>query len=388
MLGRLLLDPNAESGGGSVDSTPTISFQAAVPTSQEVGFTPEEEASLSANRQDSATETQAQPTQPVQPADPNLTANATQQQATAQQWQSIRDAARTFGYDLSNHQDDASALAHLIQEAQRARQANVYARLGEQLAPQANQIREYLQQRQQPQQQAPPAWQPPEFDERWMSLVQRDEGTGVFYAKPGVDPAIAQKVNAYAEWQSKFQRNPAEVIEPMVATRAQEIAQNLVREQFETYRREQEARQILQQHASWIYQQDQQGRPIANPNTGQPQLSPLGARYASIVSELTQVGITDPRVQDTYAYRILQGEVAMQLARQQQTGNAAVNNPQAQQAVARPNRNPSQTIEPSRTGIVPGATTPSQEGLSLSERLRLAMDQEGLRDEDFASIGT
>jgi hypothetical protein len=320
---------------------------------------------------------------PATPADPNIATGAQAASgAAASEWQGIRDAARAYGYDLSQYQDDAAALLHLIRQAQASRQADYYAQLGRQLAPHAQGIQGYLQQQQAAAQQPKPQpWQPPEFDERWLALVDRDPTTGVFVAKQGVNPAVADRVNAYDQWMRNWQTKGPEFVEQIVEDRLQSRVDQLVQERLASYQREQTIQSIVAQHADWLYQADQAGRRITDMN-GQFVPTPAGARYVQHVRTLQGLGVTDPRAQDTIARQLLMGEIAMGQASQ---ASAQVS-PQAAaaQAVARPNVNPLQAQPPQQRALNPAATEPSSEGLTLQEMLRREFRAAGVSDADFA----
>jgi hypothetical protein len=97
-------------------------------------------------------------------ADAPLTAPVTDEQAGT--WQSIRDAAQQRGFQFApTVTDDRAALDYLIQQAALARQSDVYAQLGRQLAPKAEQIQQYLRQQQAPAQPARQPWEAREWDD-------------------------------------------------------------------------------------------------------------------------------------------------------------------------------------------------------------------------------
>ena len=66
------------------------------------------------------------------------------------QWQGVRDYARAQGIELP-FEDDGAALQALLASHRQANQRDFYADLGRRMAPHAQQITAYLQQRQQPQ---------------------------------------------------------------------------------------------------------------------------------------------------------------------------------------------------------------------------------------------
>jgi hypothetical protein len=286
--------------------------------------------------------------------------------------------ARNFGLDVSQFNDDGSFFNHLLQQAGQNRQADYYAQLGRQLAPQAPAIQQFLAQQQAPPQaQGPQAWEAPEFDERWAALVDRDPVSGMFLPKPGAPPEIAQKVNAYVEWKKGFDLNPAKVLNGMVESRAAAIAQQAVQQQFAVHERNRSINEIATANASWLYQRDAAGRTVTNPVNGQRAVTPVGAAYLANLRVLQQSGVSDPRTQD---------QLAQQLTRAQFQGQqvpAAAQTFQTQQATTQPNTNPLQAMSGLERANTPGATDPSQTGLSLTEMLRQNMAANGIKDSDF-----
>jgi len=341
----------------------------------------------------SQTATLGNPSQTPQvrtPADPNQRAGQTQpQQAAANvEWQSIREAAEAQGFRFDpTVKDDRDALNFLLRQASAPRQANIYEQLGRQLAPQSDQIRQYLSLQTQPQQPSRQPWEAPEFDERWAGLVEQDPGTGLYVSKQGVPHEIAQKVNTFIEWKKTFDRNPAAVLNAMVESRAKAVAADTFREQFAAQQRESTIASIVQENSSWMYQVDQSGQRLRD-YQGQYIPTPVGAAYLQQVQAVQRMGVTDPRQQDALAKQLVRGQYAQAYQAQALAAQGQQANPQTQQAVNRPNVNPLQAQPPSQRRQNPAATEPSEAGLSLAERLRRDLAAEGVTDQDvFNSSG-
>lgn len=301
----------------------------------------------------------------------------------------IREAARAYGVDLSQYQDDRQALLGLLQAQQASRQNDFYTQLGRQVAPHHDAVRQVLAQRQSPQGQAtgPKPWERPEFDERWLQAVDKTED-GRFVAKPGVNPMIAEKVQAFADWTTKFQRDPLSVISPYIEdqlqSRVAQQVQQIVQQQFGQVAEQSTISNIMQNHSSWLYLRDQQGNAVIDPMTRKPQASPAGVRYVQYLQEAAQMGVRGSQQQDTYATRLLRADIA-----QAQYTQGNPNTPPTQQRAAsnRPNVNPGQAlVEPTRRNVVPGASDPQPSGKSLSQLLRENLDAEGVTDNDFALV--
>lgn len=319
---------------------------------------------------------------PRAPADPNYAGAARPQvaaQPDAAQWQSIREAAAAQGYQFdATVTDDRGALNHLLRQAQANRQADVYAQLGRQLAPNAGRIGEFLRQPTTPATPTRQPWEAPEFDERWAGLVDRDPSTGLYVGKQGVPSEIVSKVNAYAEWKTAYDRDPAKMINGMVEAKAKQIASTEFREQFAAQAREQSIESIVQQNAPWLYARDAAGQPVRN-YEGQRVPSPIGASYIKHLSDVQRMGVTDPRQQDALAKRLAKADYEQNYYATRSA--AAAVNPAA---VARPNVNPLQAQTPIERRNNPAATEPTGTGLSMSEMLRQGFASEGVTDSDFA----
>lgn len=307
------------------------------------------------------------------PADPNNAA-----------WTGVREAARARGFEFDGSvTDDASALDYLMRQAQANRQADYYAQLGRQLAPQAPAIQQYLQQQRAPQQPERPAWQAPEFDQRWAQLVEPSAVPGVYVGKPGTPQGIVDKVNEYAAWKAKFDQNPGEMINQAAEARAKEIARSEFKSQFQQYQQQTAIQQIMQQNAQFLYQVDQSGQ-VARDFQGRPMLSPVGTRYMHHLQVAQQYGILNPVHQDQFAKNAVRGEYAM--AAQAQAAAAGAKNPQAQQAQHRPNINPSGAAPSLQRSQNPQAhNEPDESGIPLRERLMRALRENGVSDADIAA---
>lgn len=379
---RLLFDPMAgELGVGGGDVAPENG-------GPDRSFSDLSDATVDVTPDASPGTTSAVPAQTQAAADPNQAAGATgtTTQAQAEQWQSIRDAAAAYGYQVPQGvNDDRAMLMHLLQQAGANRQSDAYAQLGRQLAPKANEIQQYLAQ--QSQQQAAPTrqpWEAPEFDQRWAGLVEQDPATGLFYSKPGTPHEIAQKVNAYVEWKSNFDKNPAAVINQMVESKAKEISRATFQEQFAAQSRQADIGRIVAENTDWLYQKDQSGRPVVGYD-GRYVPTPVGARYMHHVGEAQRMGITNPRDLDIVAKRFVRSEFAEQQAQAAAQAQAGGLNSAA--AVAAPNVNPLQNVSVQQQALNPAATEASSQGMSLNDMIRQAMRENGVTDADFSNVG-
>lgn len=374
---RLLLDPMAgdlAGGGGAPIETPDVAPENGGP---ERNF----DAPVSDPGPSPATSAPA----PVA-ADPNVAAGTPTQ--TPVEYQSIREAATRAGYRVPQGiEDDQAFFSHLLDQARQAQQSNVYAQLGQQLAPQAAGIHQYLAQ--QRTQQATPTrqpWEAPEFNPQWGSMVIQDEATGLFYGKPGTPHEIVNKVNAYATYKAEYDRDPAKFMNQMVEHKAREIAQTTFREQFEAQARTATVSQIVAENRDWLYQKDANGQPVVGYNQ-QYVPTVVGARYIHHLQAIKAAGVTDPRTQDRFAKDQVRGEIAIQHYQSQQAAAAQAANPQTAAAVGLANVNPLQATTTEQRRLNPAATEPTGTCKSLGEMLREEMAAQGVTDADFANLG-
>jgi len=85
---------------------------------------------------------------------------------------SLRDGLKALDYDVSQFQDDDTALKHLVEQAQLNEQMRPYAQLGATVAPQYSAFQQWQAEQQKAQQKPPepeePYWpKAPEFNEGW-----------------------------------------------------------------------------------------------------------------------------------------------------------------------------------------------------------------------------
>ena len=306
-------------------------------------------------------------------ADPNSGASA-----AAQQWQSIREAAQQYGYQFDpGIADDRAALAHLIQQANAARQANYYAQVGQAIVPHAAEVQQFLQQRQQPKAEKSP-WDEPEFNPKWSALVQFDPQSGAYIGKASNVPAeVVRAANDYAAWRDRIERDPVGFQNHVFETKFAPKIRDMIQAEKETIRREAIVDNIVKQNASWLYQRGEDGSTIFGQN-GQPVLSPAGQRYAQMIQRVSRLGVKDPEQQDALAREYVALEIQ---AAQAQSGVAQ--SQQTQNAVARPQRNVAGTQRPTMRANDPAAVEPSASGVSLRDYMSRAFDEEGLTDADI-----
>lgn len=300
-----------------------------------------------------------------------------QQQPQAQagasdEWESLIDAARGLGYDSGQHQfaDDRQFLLHLLNQSRSNQQADYYSQLGRQLAPHYQGIQQYLGQGQQQAQAQPQRneWEPPEFDQQWLKLVQQDPHTGVYLARPGVNPAIADRVNEFDRWQQKYGQNPVAPVRAMIQHELPTMINQQVAQAIQQYQHQQTVNSIVERNSEWMYQRDASGRTAIGVG-GRPIPTQNGMRYGQLVQQLEANGMRDPNAIDQYARNLVMGELAQGQLR---SGQQQANPQQASNAMAsgHSQANQLQSLPAQQRQFTPGATEPDMTGLSLTEMLR------------------
>ncbi len=314
----------------------------------------------------------AAPTTAGGPVDASVVqaAGASTSAAAATEWTGVREYARSQGVELP-FEDDGAALQALIRAHQQVGQRDYYADLGRRVAPQANEIAEFLRQRQAQQTapQAPQPWDGPEYDESWLSVVERDENTGRLRSKAGYDPAIAEKVEAYGKWRNGFLMRPETVVGPLIEQRAQQ----LIDAKFAEYNERTVADQIVVKNAPWMFAADPQGQPVYTPQ-GQRQLTAEGIGYARVADALWRGGLRDVRQIDQLA----RAQVENVVLRQQLLANRPAAAADAASVLTAPTSVGGNLTRPSAAAP---AENGSQKGQSLAQRLMVNLNRAGAPDD-------
>lgn len=250
---------------------------------------------------------EAGPEPELQPAEAGAPPAAAEE-PTAAEWQGVRDFAKAQGVELP-YQDDAQALTGLLQAYRRGQERDYYSDLGRQFAPHQETIRKYLEDQQRAAVAAPDEprpWEPPPYDQSWVSMVERDPETGLIRAKAGYDPAVADKLKKYADWREQFLVTPHKVMKGML----EEEARRITREELSQHRQRELADRIVESNSSWLFQ-SQDGRPTVGPD-GKRQLTPEGVLYTQTVQSLTAAGIQDVELLGSLARAIVENAVLRQ----------------------------------------------------------------------------
>lgn len=299
--------------------------------------------------------------------------------ASAAEWQGVVDYARSQGIQLP-YQDDVAATRALLDAYRGSQERNYYADLGRQMAPYSDQIQAWIQQNQiqrqaQSQQADRNPYASPEWDDRWALMVERDPNTGLIRSKPGYDPRIGEKAQAYAEWRNKWDNDP-KFRDAYVEYKAEAKAAKMIEERFASHAEGVQAQNIVGQNAAWIFQVHDDGSPVLDQH-GMKTLSPAGHLYAQKVNEIWNAGIRNVEQCNAMARTYVENVVLRQqyIAQQQQAAAYANQASQSQGQIS-----PSVGGTATRPAVSPRPPRVKQDGLSLREMLNAKMN--GMRDED------
>lgn len=141
------------------------------------------------------------------------------------------------------------------------------------LAQREQQIQQWQQQQAylaQQQQQQQTQWKAPEYDPRWLNLVERNE-KGQLVPVPGADPTLPSKIQAYAEWKAEneksFWQNPGDFVWQQVQPQVSQYLQQNIAQAIQHDRAQREVQEWENAHRHILFDQNNQptvvGRRIA-----------------------------------------------------------------------------------------------------------------------------
>jgi len=282
-----------------------------------------------------------------------------QQQAT---W---RDRLVERGFQLP--EDEDGALESLVEFAQQAQAAAQQAQYWQQVAPHWTAFQQWQaqqaqpQQPQQPQQPAQPTTQdkeywpkPPEWNPRWVDMIERDEAGNVVGLKPGASPDLLQKIQAYSDYRNErinaLAENPHEALWGGFEERVQKLIEERMQRTIAEYDANQSARQFVNQNANWLVGQDPLGNVV---------LRPEGQQFQHALQYLIDSGVANPDARRALAMQLIRGQYAEAHLRQIQQGapQQPANGQQRRQADQQFLR--AAARKPNRAGSVPRAAMPS-----------------------------
>ncbi len=249
---------------------------------------------------------------------------------------SFREAyAQQMGADPTVYQDDKSAfndlLGRLSALRQRQEQEQDYVRAGQYFLANRDKFQQPHPPVQQQQPQASePWWKVPDWNDSWQDAIELDDN-GRPRVRPGQDPAIVQKYEAYRRWQAdslkKILHDPVGTIKPGIEETVRPMIQEAISNHFNQYAETQFAQQFVNERADLIYQKTPDGQLMID-GAGRRVLSPIGQVFQSHVRNLEQSGVTNATVQGDLAWKLTQADLyRVAAAGNPQTNAAPVLNP-------------------------------------------------------------
>ncbi len=219
----------------------------------------------------------------------------------------------------------------------------------------------------------------PEFDRRYLDFVTN--GPHGLEPIPGAPPDAVYRVKEYREKlldaQYKFFENPKQFLADMIREEAKATAAEVYKEQFGGHQAQTAAQQILQENASWLFEQEN-GRPKTqfNPATGRDEqvLTPWGRYYGQCIQQIAADGINDPRRQHEIAASMVENAILRQRMQQ-------ANAPAAGAAAAQQFLNGAAGQPTSPPPVAPSPPPPA------SYRDTVNPDLQGLMSRNFAAHG-
>ena len=226
---------------------------------------------------------------------------------------------------LSDEQIAQSMSDHIVR-------TRPYATYGQQMAPYADQIREYFERGTPSGQPTTPAPVEPEekvwdaekyFSEKWPApkwddtynfaiqngMVQRSAETGMYEPAPGYEQMVLELLPGLnrattwtaQQWQGITRGNPYqqffEVLQEPLRHAWQDDVQRIVAEHFDRQQTEQRVNRFEADNAGWLYALDQQ--------TGTQILTPKGQTFYNEIANLRERGIDDPQTLIDLASRLV-----------------------------------------------------------------------------------
>lgn len=223
------------------------------------------------------------------------------------------------GFDTTQFDSDDSLLqaiestfeksSQIPQLEQMARYGHEYLQNRDQYQRWMNEQKQQTQQPQEPEEPKGPKWQPPEFDESWMNLIEMDEATGRFRPVSNyVDPSIAEKANNYVKWrreqENKFWEDPYGFINPALESTKEELQQYVaeaIQQAFQGRDSQTKVERYLSERERDFYEYDGETPVIEN---GYHKLTKKGELFEKYYSEAQSLGIADEYKAMQYAEKL------------------------------------------------------------------------------------
>lgn len=312
------------------------------------------------------------------------------------QFQSIRDAAGGYDYDLSSYENDEDAFRHLIdrsrdydrqQETIKNYESLLQQQAAAPVAPAAP-----------PQPQAtdaPPwGWNPPPYNPAWQSQVERNADTGALQPTNGGTLGTVNQLQTFHDYRANhmdrfWTEGPHKYMDPYLDQREQahqeaiyEKVQEMIDFTLGGHRAQNEADKFLAEN-KWVYEHDANDQIVRNTITGENELSLDGKMFAKFMTEAEQEGFPQS-AQQKYAMNMLEAHRVITGQKGAVPAGDKKKTDFLQQAAGyAPSAAGSETNRtPDASGVVP----PQNPNMSLEEMLAQNLKSEGITDADIANM--
>jgi hypothetical protein len=303
---------------------------------------------------------------------------------------SLREYAKGAGWSAADSYPDDKAAAEALfnqvrgigSQVQQLRQyQNFYNQHAADLKAYHQWKAQQTQAAQAPQQPEKPKWQVPEYDPEWLKHLQEDENGNLVPRHQWVSPDLPQKVMAYRKWQSEQLRSllhsPADWIQQHIGDYVSKASQEAIQSYQKEFLPRFDMESFVYRNQDWMYQQDEHGRPVIHPSTGQKVWSREGAMFANNVKTVTQMfpDMDHRKVMEAAAHFTNEQIEAARSGQTQRTDSrTAYNN-------GVPPRSPDGTVGQRNGSSVSSAANriPQNKNLDLREMMKQNFESAGLR---------
>lgn len=301
--------------------------------------------------------------------------------------QDDRTIARTLYGALEREQASTKALAQYRQVLPVAQE---YLAHRDEFQKWRDSLRQPMQQAAPPQQAEAPEekwWSPPQVRDAYKRyLVKDDSGREVIHPEAPLDArhSLTEFLQYKADFAQKFLTDPESALGPMVTRMAQQQAEQIVRQQFETVEKQNYVTNLEKENSDWLFDKE----------TGN--VSREGQIVQKYIEEAKSLGIASPQSRWQYALNNTERDLLIeargiqeqQVARSQFDQQLQAVQPPVPQAPPAPAMSQAESNmdylrraasrAPSRAGVATNSPQVAARGSTFAERLKQTLSDEGL----------
>ncbi len=304
---------------------------------------------------------------------------------------SFREYGKGAGWTAADqYPDDRSAAEALFDQHRRLSQEySQYRGFYNQHAGDLAAYREWKAQQAAQQNQPPapaqpekPKWNVPEWDPEWLKMVQEDESGNLVPRHQWVSPELPQKIATYRKWQAENLRNllhsPGDWIKQHIEDYVSQSTKSAIEQYQQSVAPRFDLESFVHRNADWMYQYDDHGRPIVNPETGLKMWSREGGMFANNVKQFATMFPDQPhtKVMEAAAYftnQQIEASKASGTSKQPDSRVAANNGVPPRQPDTVVTRRGGSTVSAAANRI------PQNSALDLKQMMKQNMEAAGIR---------